>query len=235
MPYTKQHKQRTRERIVTAAAHAFRAEGVHGVAIPTVMREAGLTHGGFYAHFASKDALVAAACAQGFLQSGDGLLAVASKAAPEDQLGVIVRGYLSTAHRDAPQTGCVIPTVGPEIARAPEEVRRAFTDALEDYLARLEPFMSAATSAERREQATILLSGMAGAVLLSRMVSDQALSDMILRQARHFYPVALAHTPANTATPSVASSTPSGEAGGGATAAESATSSPSIDREGAGS
>jgi len=194
MPLSKEHKRQTRERIVRAAARAFRAEGVDGARIADLMRQAGLTHGGFYAHFPSKDALVAEACAAGLTESGAALYDAADAAPPGEGLRLIVRGYLSRTHRDHPETGCVIATLGPEIAREPAEVRHAFTAALKDDAARLASHLASHLSAEpgaggvaRDDAAYVLLAGMAGAMLMARAVDDPVLSDRILLAARRLY------------------------------------------------
>lgn len=190
MPYTKEHKQRTRARILREAARAFRAEGVGGVAIPAVMQRAGLTHGGFYAHFASKDALVAAACGEGFSEAGADLLDRVAQAAPGDELRQIIRAYLSRAHRDDPSSGCMLPGMTAEIARGSDEVRAGFTDAVRVYARKLAGYLpqrADQTPALREQAAFVLLAGMAGALQLARAVDDRALSDAILRDARAFY------------------------------------------------
>src|SRR5215469_12417578 len=124
MPLSKAHKEQTRRRVVQAAARAFRAQGIKGVGVAEVMREAGLTQGGFYAHFDSKDALVAAACAEGFQESSNPLLVAMQEAEPGNAVPAYIRGYLSRSHRDHPETGCVIASLGQEIGRGSPETRR---------------------------------------------------------------------------------------------------------------
>ncbi|HUY75357.1 MAG TPA: TetR/AcrR family transcriptional regulator [Ktedonobacterales bacterium] len=145
MPYSKAHKAQTRARILTEAAHAFREEGIEGVGIPAVMERAGLTHGGFYAHFPTKDALVAEACAEGFAEAEERLLRRAAATEPEDAMRAIITGYLSRKHRDDPATGCMIPALATEIARAPQETRAAFTQALTGYARQLSAYFPAAS------------------------------------------------------------------------------------------
>lgn len=196
MRYSSAHKQQTRRHIVQAAARTFRAAGVHGVAIPHLMGQVGLTHGGFYAHFGSKDALVAEACAQGLSEMGERLFSAADQAPPEERLAVVVNAYLSRQHRDDPATGCVLPALAADIARESPEVRDAFTQALETYLARLDTVMPArkepegnldAAHAAPSDDVLVLASGMVGAILLARAVDDPDLSDRILRASRRFY------------------------------------------------
>ncbi len=201
MPYSAEHKRRTRQRIVHEAARAFREQGLDGVSIPAVMRQAGLTHGGFYAHFPSKDTLIASSFAEGFGESAERLLLTQGDGQPAaEALGAIIRAYLSRAHRDMPATGCVVPALSAEVARSSAEVRAGFTTALRDYthrLARLLP-ASADRDADRDADALALLAGMAGALQLARAVDDPALSDAILRRARRFYAAAYAATPSDS-------------------------------------
>lgn len=190
MPYSKAHKARTHARIVDAAAQTFRQEGIHTVGIPAVMRQAGLTHGGFYAYFESKDALVAEACAAGFAESAESLLRKVARMGPDNALRRIIASYLSPQHRDTPASGCAIPTLAGEVARSAPEVRAAFTQGLADYARQLGVYLppSGEDDAERRtDDALVLLSGLAGALLLARAVSDEELSERILTAARAFY------------------------------------------------
>lgn len=194
MPYSKQHKQETRERILRTAARALREAGMHGhgAIISELMAQAGLTHGGFYAHFPSKDALVAAACARGMAETGEQLFAVAATESRGARLRRVIRSYLGRRHRDTPATGCVLPALAADVARAPHEVRAAFTAGLREYLDRLEDLMPGADDAARRDEALMLLSGMVGALLLARAVDGAELSDHILATSRAFYSGAFA-------------------------------------------
>src|SRR5262249_34205817 len=188
MPYTKAHKARTHAHIVRAAAQAFRREGVHTMAIPRLMGEAGLTHGGFYAHFASKDALVAEACSTALDDIGQRLIEAVQSVPPDERPRLGVRWYLSPTHRDTPELGCAIPAMGSEIARESPQVREAFTAGLERYAGQLAEVLPGPEHGHaRRADVLQLLAGMAGAVLVARAVDDAALSDRILLDAREFY------------------------------------------------
>src|SRR5260221_361482 len=125
--YTREHKARTHKRIVETASRAFRAEGVAGVAIPKVMGEAGLTHGGFYAHFDSKDALLAEAFTQAAHDARDRVLPVSEDAAPGEALRAVIESYVSPRHRDRRAEGCPFPALAGEIAREAPAARRALT------------------------------------------------------------------------------------------------------------
>jgi TetR/AcrR family transcriptional repressor of nem operon len=157
------------------------------------MRQAGLTHGGFYAHFPSKDALIASSFAEGFGESAERLLVQRDGVPAAETLATVIRAYLSRAHRDTPDTGCVVPALTAEVARGSSAVRASFTAALRDYARRLALLLPASESADANRdvdqdaEALALLAGMAGALQLARAVDDPALSDAILRHARHLY------------------------------------------------
>src|SRR5262245_5627440 len=138
MRYAAEHKASTRRRIVDGASAALRARGLAGVGVADVMREAGLTHGGFYAHFPSKDDLVAEAVDAAGEQSVRNLRKVVKRAAPGRAFKAIVDAYLSPAHRDRPERGCALAALGPELARESPSARRAVAgqiDGLLDLLA----------------------------------------------------------------------------------------------------
>lgn len=187
MPRSTQHKIRTRARIIESAARAFRERGLGPVAIADVMRAAGLTHGGFYAHFANKGALVAAAATQGLAESRREFLSQAAAARPEAPLREIIRRYVSRFHRDHPAQGCAMPALAAEIGREPDEVRHAFTTAFDDFVGELADYMPGHNVDDRRAAALVLAAGMAGAVALARALDDEALSDRLLLAARQFY------------------------------------------------
>ena len=194
MRRTKQVKQQTHERIVAAATRRFRAGGIADVGVADVMGEAGLTHGGFYAHFANKDALVAEACGAGLTQSRERLIRKIEREPVERRLAAYIDLYLSAEHRDHPEAGCVMPALSGEVARSSSEVRAAFTQAYCDYrdaLASLLPDTDNAGDNESRDElsdeAMVLLAGLAGTMLLARAVDDPALSERMLRVNREYY------------------------------------------------
>src|SRR5258706_1521587 len=135
MRYPKEHKARTRQKIVEIAAREFREKGLEGVGVADLMASAGLTHGGFYAHFGSKEALVEAACRHGVAATIETLDFRARQAPPGEGLRTIVRTYLSRAHRDDAARGCIMPSLAGEIARRAPETRKAFTDQLRAFAA----------------------------------------------------------------------------------------------------
>ena len=192
MRRTKQAKQQTHERIVAAATRRFRAGGLAGVGVADVMGEAGLTHGGFYAHFASKDALVAEACGTGLAQSRERLIRKIQREPVERRLAAYIDLYLSAEHRDHPEAGCVMPALSGEVARSSQEVRAAFTQAYNDYRDALASLLAdtdnaGSSKAEASHEALVLLAGLAGTMLLARAVDDPALSERMLRVNRDYY------------------------------------------------
>lgn len=183
--YPRGHKEKTREQIVETAARAFREEGVAGVGIGELMGRAGLTHGGFYAHFPSKDALVGAACSRAADQAWEQMNELVASAPPGEELATFIRGYVSRRHRDDPGTGCLMPSLGGEMPRHGPEVRAAFTAQIRRVLANLQSLLP--DTPEREDRAIALATGMAGAVMLARAVDDPALSDRILKVCRAFW------------------------------------------------
>lgn len=199
MRRTKLAKQQTHERIVAAATRRFRAGGIAGVGVADVMGEAGLTHGGFYAHFASKDALVAEACGAGLAQSRERIIRKIQREPAERRIAAYIDLYLSAEHRDHPEAGCVMPTLSGEVARSSSEVRAAFTLAYNDYRNALASLLQdtdndgdGGSEDEASDEAMVLLAGLAGTMLLARAVDDPALSERMLRVNREYYKRAFA-------------------------------------------
>ena len=134
MRYSKEHKQETHARIVRKASVRMRAKGAHGIGVADLMKEAGLTHGGFYAHFNSREALVIEAFNYAMDRSTDRWRKLAEQSPPEKRFAAIVDSYLTTLHRDDPGHGCAVPTLGPEIARESAKTRKAFAARLDEMI-----------------------------------------------------------------------------------------------------
>jgi TetR/AcrR family transcriptional regulator, transcriptional repressor for nem operon len=180
MRVTREKAAENRERIVAAASKLFREKGFDAVGVDAIMDEVGLTHGGFYRHFRSKNDLATEAVARG-LATG------AERQGIYRSLPDLVAGYLSPAHRDDVGGGCVISALGCDIARHGAGVQRGLTEYVRtqlDWLARL---IGSAKPGTGRKQAVVTLSGLVGAVVLARAVDDPALSDEILAAARAAY------------------------------------------------
>jgi TetR/AcrR family transcriptional repressor of nem operon len=182
--YGEGHKDETRSRVLRAASAAVRARGPDGVSVAEVMAQAGLTHGGFYTHFDSKDALVVAAIEDAFAQGRRRFGRQAQGLAPAAALAAFVEAYLSREHRDHPARGCPVSALAGDMARQPAAARAAFDAGVDGMLNGLSRWLPDAEPAARRALAASLLAEMAGAVALSRAVSDDRLADEILSACR---------------------------------------------------
>lgn len=179
MKVTRAQANENRERIVDVAAALFRERGFDGVGVAELMKEAGLTHGGFYGHFASKDELMAEACLRAIEQTGARWQALLAADQPLP-LQAMLSQYLSTRHRDRPGDGCVLAALGAEASRKKPSVRQAFTRSVRRLVGLLESAVPGRGAAARRQRALAACAGMVGAVVLARAVDDEALSDEIL-------------------------------------------------------
>jgi TetR/AcrR family transcriptional regulator, transcriptional repressor for nem operon len=172
--HSQAEKAESHDRIVQAAAARFREHGVGGIGVADLMRDAGLTHGGFYRHFASRDELVAEAIERAL---SEGARAVAELANVEDRpLEALVDAYLSTAHRDALATSCAVTTLAADVARCNQRARSAYTRQVKAYLRLLGSLISDNTQRARRRKALAALSMLVGAVSMARAVNDDELS-----------------------------------------------------------
>ncbi len=187
MRYPAEQKAETHEKILAAAARSFREHGSEISGIGPVMKELGLTKGGFYRHFESKEELFAAAVARAFEEQGDRLEAIAQSAPKGAGLRAVIEQYLSTKHLSAPGAGCPLAALAPEIARQPLEVRRRINKSMRAYLERMLPYIPGATVAEKRGRAFILFSGMAGILVAARAIADPHSRERSLAAARSFY------------------------------------------------
>lgn len=178
MKVSREQAFRNREAVVETASRLFRARGVDGVGISELMRACGLTHGGFYNQFESKDALAAEACTAALAKSAARWRMVAGEAG--DAASAIAADYLSARNRDAPETGCALIALGPDAARKGGDLSTAFRQGFEELADIL-----AEEAAMDRPAALARLAQMVGAVVLARAVDDAALSDEILEAARN--------------------------------------------------
>ena len=178
MRFAKGHKTETRARIIDAASKRFRRDGVAATGIAGVMEDAGLTHGGFYAHFASKEELVREATVAAL----DATQARLDRFAPEgaDWLEARIKNYLSPRHRDTAETGCAVAALAAELGRHSQATRNAVTAKLQETFARYAAHLPAATP-DPGHRAIAIFSLMVGALQLARAVSDPGLSAQILQ------------------------------------------------------
>src|ERR687894_2768152 len=180
-------KEATHDRIVQAAARAIRRSGYSGTGVADIMKDAGLTHGGFYAHFHSREAMLAEAADRAGAESVATLERFASAAAPEKALQTLMRAYLSKEHLEGAETGCPIAALGSEMPRQAPEVRRAATRRIKeaiDLIARQLPDWGKPGA---HETALATLSTMVGALVLARAVDDPKLSDALRQSAMNHH------------------------------------------------
>jgi TetR/AcrR family transcriptional repressor of nem operon len=187
MRYSLEHKAQNHENILAVAARSFREHGADSSGIGTVMKKVGLTKGGFYRHFKSKDDLFVEAVARALDETGRAMVEVA-KSAPEGQaLRAIIERYLSAGHANSPGTGCVRAALGPELSRKPVAVRRRIEALLEGYRERLLPFMPGQTQEEKRAKIRLLFPSMSGVLMMARVISTPERREQILMEARNFF------------------------------------------------
>jgi TetR/AcrR family transcriptional repressor of nem operon len=179
MRKSREEAAQTRKRIVTTASGEFRRNGIVATGLSDLMSAAGLTHGGFYKHFDSKDQLVAEACAE------------AVKTAILERLGAAASegagaaaAYLSTGHRDSPATGCPLSAIGSELARSDEKTRAAATAGFLKLVEIMAGQFGKIPRAAARRRALVAVSTMIGALTMSRIVTDPELSVEILKVAQ---------------------------------------------------
>jgi TetR/AcrR family transcriptional repressor of nem operon len=175
-------KEVTHERIVNAAARAIRRSGYDGTGVAEIMKDAGLTHGGFYAHFASREAMLAEAADRAGAESVAAMDRIAATAPPRRALQKMLRAYLSKAHVEAIESGCAVAALGSETRRQAPEVRRAATRRIRemiDLVARQSPDWGKRNA---HQEALFTVATMVGALVLARAVDDPRLSEA-LREA----------------------------------------------------
>jgi TetR/AcrR family transcriptional repressor of nem operon len=180
MGHSQKDKAKNHQRIVDVAARRIRESGIDGPGVAEIMGEAGLTHGGFYKHFDSRDDLVAEAVDAAVEQGLDGFRAATADA--KDPLAAFVDWYLSTAHREDPGAGCPVVALGADAARSSDRVRTAYRGQVERYIAGMEDLLGDDENARRH--AITAVASMVGAMLMARAVDDEELSDEILREVR---------------------------------------------------
>ena len=173
MRYRRDHKENTHRRVVEVAAARFRKEGLDSVGVASLMGDAGLTHGGFYSHFASKEALIEEVVEAGMEES----FARIVEASKEGGIEAFIRAYLRPSHREHPERGCPAAALGPEIGRHSKATRSAFTRKLRRMVSHIESVLPNPNV----EIAQAIFATLVGTLQLARAVSDSALSDQLLK------------------------------------------------------
>jgi TetR/AcrR family transcriptional regulator, transcriptional repressor for nem operon len=185
MRYAETRKQETHDKLVGLAGRALREKGPDQLGVAELMRSAGLTHGGFYAHFKSKDALLAEALENAFAHSGQRVRQVTAGMPARQALATYVDWYVSAAHRDEPATGCPIVALNSDLPRQSRKFRAVFGAGVKSLLGMLAAWIEEAELPDAEALAASLLPAMAGAVAIARAVPDQPLSDALLASARN--------------------------------------------------
>jgi TetR/AcrR family transcriptional regulator, transcriptional repressor for nem operon len=180
MKVSREEKAEHREKIIETAARRFREKGFDGIGVADLMKEAGLTHGGFYGHFSSKEELVALAAQRAIRETAARWKQVMASA-PDRPLDALIRYYLTAKHEAHPETGCLFAALGSDLARQPASVRAVVTEELETVLDLIANELQGRTKAARRKTAIFVLSQLVGAIILARTMYDPEKSADVLR------------------------------------------------------
>ncbi len=178
------HKARTRQRILDEAAVVMRECGTEGIGVAALMKRAGLTHGGFYAHFASREALVEAVIAEMFVDSKQRFADIVSLADPAQRLTQLIDSYLSEQHCNTPGEGCPLPALASEMAHLPLEARSLFSLQRAAIRDRLTQALQQLNHPQAESLANSMLAEMVGAVALARACPDDAEARSMLAASR---------------------------------------------------
>jgi TetR/AcrR family transcriptional repressor of nem operon len=184
MRYVEDHRRQTHSRIVENASYGLRLKGAKGLSVVDLMKLAGLTHGGFYNHFASRAALVGEAIAFAMDQTTERWEKLANGKADGERFEALIADYLSPRHRDDPKRGCALPALAADVARSSPSERRAFAFKLEKMIDAFVELLPDEAPEQARQIATGALATMVGSIVLSRAVGVEKLSDSILDAGR---------------------------------------------------
>jgi TetR/AcrR family transcriptional repressor of nem operon len=186
MRYRPEHKVETHQKIVKDASRRVRAEGLTGAAVTAVMRDTGMTHGGFYKHFRSKDDLVLESLSEAFREIVETLSRAAEQSPPGEAWKAIVKTYLRPEMCEHPERGCPLAALAPELARADEGMRPQIVAELANYKSQMIPFMPGRRTVDKERAFFAIFSTMIGAVEIARMLPDPAMREKVLGSARDF-------------------------------------------------
>jgi TetR/AcrR family transcriptional repressor of nem operon len=186
MRYRSEHKAEIHQKIVKDGSRRVRAEGITGAAVSAVMRDAGLTHGGFYKHFESKDELLMGSLSEAFQETAERLAHAAEQSQPGTAWKAIVKAYLSTEHCDHAESGCPLAALAPELARADKAMKVPIVGELIKYKTRMLPWMPGRRATDKERAFFAIFSTMIGAVAIARILPDQAARARVLASARDF-------------------------------------------------
>lgn len=195
MRYQADHKEKTRALILAEACRAIRKDGAHSVSLASVMKGVGLTHGGFYAHFSSRDDMLAAAIQQTFGDSRDRWAHETLDRSARDGLVDYIDWYLSKAHRDNRDNGCVIAAIGGELSQLAPACQQAFADGTRRLVTLIAAHIARLPRDNADELAQSIMSELVGALVLARIERDPRRSDVILEATRNSVKKRLKLTP----------------------------------------
>ena len=185
MRYRSEHKAEIHQQIVKDASRRIRAEGLNGAAVAAVMRDAGLTHGGFYKHFESKGELLLESLRDGFAEIADTLSRAAGHSPPDEAWKAIVKAYLRTETCEHPEGGCPLPALAPELARVDQDMKAPIVAELAKYKNRMQPFMPGLRTTDKEQAFFAIFSTMIGAIALARIL-PAPVRGKVLASARDF-------------------------------------------------
>jgi TetR/AcrR family transcriptional repressor of nem operon len=186
MRYRPGHKADIHQKIVEEASRRVRAEGMNGAAVSAVMRDIGLTHGGFYKHFGTKDDLLVESLSKAFREIADILVGAAEQSPPGEAWKAIVNTYLRPELCEHPDRGCPLTALAPELARAEEGMKPRIVAELVNYKSQMLPFMPGRRTVDKERAFFAIFSTMIGAVEIARMLPDPAVRQKVLGSARDF-------------------------------------------------
>jgi TetR/AcrR family transcriptional regulator, transcriptional repressor for nem operon len=184
MRYKPEHKLETHQKIVKDASRRVRAQGMNGAAVATIMRDSGLTHGGFYKHFASKDELLIESLEEGFREMIDTLVRAAEQSPEGEAWKAIVKTYLRPKMCEYPEHGCPLATLAPELARVDRRMKPQILAELVNYKSRMAPFMPGRRTMDKERAFFAMFSTMIGAIAIARLLPDPAIRAKVLGSAR---------------------------------------------------
>ncbi|HEX4230332.1 MAG TPA: TetR/AcrR family transcriptional regulator [Bryobacteraceae bacterium] len=186
MRYPPEHKAEVRQKIVKDASVRVRGEGLTGAAVAAIMRDTGLTHGGFYKHFASKEDLLIESVQEAFRDIIEKLVHAAEQSHSGEAWKAIVKSYLSLDYCDHAEHGCPLTALAPELARGDKTMRSQLFAELVNYRDRMVPFMPGRRTTDKERAFFVIFSTMIGAVQIARMLPDRAVQEKVLASAREF-------------------------------------------------
>jgi TetR/AcrR family transcriptional repressor of nem operon len=184
--YPSEHKAEVHQKIVKDASRRVLNEGLNGAAVVAVMRDTGLTHGGFYKHFGNKDELLLESLQESFREIADNLAHAAEQSRPETAWKAIVKTYLSPEYCDCAERGCPLTALAPEMARADKSMRSQIFAELVKYKERMVPFMPGRRASDKERAFFSIFSTMIGAIDIARLLPEPAMREKVLASARDF-------------------------------------------------